>query len=76
MYLLSAIGLSPGGSSTANNYTKQQYTEQHNNTENTVRDTQNNKNTTHIQHTHDKSYFNVRKINQKRTHNLVSDNTK
>ena len=46
-------------------YTNRQYTEQHSNTENTVRNIQNNKNTTEVQHTHDKSYFNLRKINQK-----------
>jgi hypothetical protein len=44
MYLLPAIGLSPGGSSTSHIYTKQ-----HNNTENTVRNIENNKNTTEIQ---------------------------
>ena len=49
MYLLPAIGLSPGGSSTSHIYTKQQYTKQHNNTENTVRNIENNKNTTEIQ---------------------------
>ena len=43
-----AIGLSPGGSSTVPSYTKQQYTEQHNNTINTLRNIQNNKNATEI----------------------------
>jgi hypothetical protein len=46
-------------------YTKQ-YTEQHNNTENTVRNIENNKNTTDTKYTHDKSYVNLSKTNQKR----------
>jgi hypothetical protein len=36
-HLLPTIVLSRGGSSTVHIYTKQQYREQHNNTENTVR---------------------------------------
>ena len=51
---VTAVGLSPDGSSTVHIYTKQQYTEQHNNIENTLRKIQNNKNTTEIQYTHDK----------------------
>jgi hypothetical protein len=59
------VGLSPGGSSTVHIYTEQQYTEQRNNTESTTQNMQNNKNTTEIQYTHDKSYLNLSKINQK-----------
>jgi uncharacterized protein YceK len=44
---VSAVGLSPCGSSTVHIYAKQQYREQHSNTENTVRNTQNDKNTTY-----------------------------
>ena len=62
-HLLPVIVLSPGGSSTVHIYTKQQYREQHNNTENTVRNIQNYKNTRDIQYTHDKIYFNSSKIN-------------
>jgi hypothetical protein len=64
IYSLPAIGLWPGGSSRVHIYTKQQYTEQHNNTENTVRNIY--KNTTDIQYTHDKGCFDLGKINQKR----------
>jgi len=42
--LLTAIGLTAGGSSTIHIY-KKQYTEQHNKTEHTVQNTHNNKNT-------------------------------
>ena len=53
LYLLTAIGLTPGGSSTVHIYTQtvqytfthKQYTEQHNGTEYTERDIYNNKNT-------------------------------
>jgi hypothetical protein len=44
IYLLTAIGLTPGGSSTLHIYT-QQYTEQHNETEYTEYYIYNNKNT-------------------------------
>jgi hypothetical protein len=64
MDLLLVIGLSTGCRSTVHIYT-QQYTEQHNNTENTIRNIENNRNTTDIQYTHDKSYFNLSKTNQK-----------
>jgi len=42
--LLTAVGLTPGGSSTVHNYIKQ-YTEQQNETEYLERDVHNNKNT-------------------------------
>ena len=46
MYLLTAIGLTPGGSSTVQyTFTYKQYTEQHNGTEYTERNIANNKNT-------------------------------
>jgi putative heme iron utilization protein len=58
--------LLPGGSSAVRIYTKQQYTELHSNTENTIRNIQNNKNTREIQFAHDKSYFNLSEINERR----------
>jgi len=46
IYLLTAGGLTPGGSSTVQyTYTHKQYTEQHNETEYTERNIHNNKNT-------------------------------
>jgi len=44
IYLLTAIGLAPGGSSTYT-FTHEQYTEQHNETEYPERNKHNNKNT-------------------------------
>ena len=44
IYLLTAIGLTPGGSSTVHIYTQTQYTEQHNETEYPERDIHNNEN--------------------------------
>jgi hypothetical protein len=44
IYLLTAVGLTPGGSSTVHIYTKQ-YTEQHNGTEYTEQNIHNNNNT-------------------------------
>jgi hypothetical protein len=62
---VTSIGLSPGGSSTVHIHTKQ-YTENHNNTEETVRNIKGDKNTTEIQSTPVKSYFNLSKMYQKR----------
>jgi hypothetical protein len=46
IYLLTAIGLSPGGSSTVQyTFTHKQYTEQHNETEHTEQNVHNNNNT-------------------------------
>jgi hypothetical protein len=45
IYLLTAIGLTPGGSSTVHIFTHQQYTEQHNDTEYAEYYIHNNKNT-------------------------------
>jgi len=45
IYLLTAIGLKPGGSSTVHIYTQKQCMEQHNETEYPERNIQNNKNT-------------------------------
>jgi len=44
IYLLTAVGLTPGSSSTVHIYTKQ-YAEQHNETEYTEQNIRNNKNT-------------------------------
>ena len=44
-FLLTAIGLTPVGSSTVLIYKKKQYTEQHSDVEYTERNTRNNKNT-------------------------------
>jgi len=44
IYLLTAVGLTPGGSNAVHIYT-QQYTEQHNETEYLERNIHNNKNT-------------------------------
>ena len=45
IYLFTAIGLTPGGSSTVHIYTQTIYTEQHNVTEYTEQNIYNNKNT-------------------------------
>ena len=46
MYVITAIGLTPGGSSTVQyTFTHKQYTEQHNETEYTEQNIRNNKNT-------------------------------
>jgi hypothetical protein len=51
IYLLTAVGLTPGGSSTVHQtFTHKQYTEEHNETEYTERNIHNNNNTYSIQH--------------------------
>jgi hypothetical protein len=65
MYSLPATGLSPGDSSTVHIYAKQQTTQNNTIIQKTIWNIQNNKNTTEIRYTHDKSYFNLIKIKQK-----------